>query len=83
MIQWHIKKIKAKWWKITFPWNNKMVKVRVNRRLDILVAIDFLKFVRFDGVGERSFERMYVEGKGYVGLFEEDRNYLDYLENGL
>jgi len=81
MIRWHIKKIKAKWWKITFPWLDKITKIRVDRRLDVMVAINFLKGCRHEG-GIPCVERMYVEGKGYTSLYER-KNYLDCLENGV
>ena len=82
MIRWHIRKVKAKWWKITFPWLSKITKIRVDRRLDVLVAIKFLKegWRRDDGIA--CVERMYVEGKGYTSLYER-KNYLDCLENGV
>jgi len=86
MIRWQVLKKQVKLFgKFPIPWPcNKMAKVRRNRRLDIMVAIDFLKQKRRVNkpglyATEIEDEKMFVNGVSFVNLKE----YMYYLENGL
>lgn len=74
MIRWFIRK--------SFIDENvdEMFYIRVNRRMDVLLARDFLNKWNLDvPVDEPVMQRMYVMGRGFV----EKDVYMEVLEHGI
>jgi len=63
--------------------SNSMMKVRAERRMDVMIAMDFLDTMRVVDREEDGFvnepQKMFVRGLGYV----DKEEYITVLENGL